>query len=275
MLSPQASSLQGAVDAFPMGWLNVLSQPQSFYNIQVEPIDVARTYGQPLLATLTIQNIGDLDLTLGEGGLLQRGIVFGAEIHGITDKHFASVAYDELAGPLVLPARQSMSQVIRLDQGALEQYLDDDPSVALQVYGSATSNPAQSPGGTLKPAAAGYTASFGKVFGRLAAPLGSDETAKALQQLVDGTSRQKLESLQLLGRIVQRSEADTGGGGHLSAGVPARGDPQGRGGPQPGRVGVGGVPWAAAVPGRPTCGRRWMRWSSPPTGGRGSWCWSR
>ena len=175
--------------------------------MQIEPNDVARTYGQPLLATLTIQNISEFDLTIGPDGVLQRGIVFGADIHGITDKHFSSVAYDELAGPLVIPAHQSMSQVIRLDQGELEQYLDDDPSVALQVYGTATSNPTQGGVGALRPGSGGYTASFGKVFSRLAAPAGSNEAAAALQNLVNGSPRQKVEALQLLGRMIQRQGA--------------------------------------------------------------------
>jgi hypothetical protein len=214
VLSSQSQTLAEAADSFPTTWLRVLEQPQSFYAIHVEPLYVACDYGQPMLARVTIQNLTTNDLTIGPDGVLQRGMVFGAQVRGLEDKNFASAAYEELAGPLVLAERASMSQVVRVDQFALAQYLDANPDEAMAVYATAETNPGPGPGGVAVPGPGGYQVQFLKVFSRLAEPIGSVIYQRALTNLEEGstaTGRQKIADLDLLARQVELLNAHPNG----------------------------------------------------------------
>ena len=63
-------------DRFPKAWLHIIDQPQAFYGIHAEPVNVSRAYGDPLFAKLTINNLTDSDLTIGPDGVIKRGVVF-------------------------------------------------------------------------------------------------------------------------------------------------------------------------------------------------------
>ncbi len=205
--SGQADALKSQIDRFPKQLLNIASQPQDFYAVHAEPINVARRYAEPLLARLTIQNLTDNDLTIGPDGMIQRGLVFSATIRGVQDQSFAGTAFDQIAGPLVLPARQSTSQEIRLDQGPLRQYLLAIPTVAMEVYGSVMTNPSAGPKETLIPGPAGYAVQFTRVFSRTATPVNSPQLHEALGDWTDFTPREKFDALELLGKFTQAIEA--------------------------------------------------------------------
>src|SRR5262249_29565058 len=54
---PTAADLQAALDSLPRNWMNILSNPQSFYLIRAEPVRNSVPFGEPLLARVTIQNV--------------------------------------------------------------------------------------------------------------------------------------------------------------------------------------------------------------------------
>ena len=115
--SEQADLIKQQIDSVPKAWLKILDGPQDFYGVHVEPVNIARAFGEPLLATVTIQNLTDSDLAIGPDGVIKRGLWFSATVHGPTDQAYGGVAYDQIAGPMVLAARRRTTQVIRLDQG--------------------------------------------------------------------------------------------------------------------------------------------------------------
>ena len=206
VLSAQAQSLQQAADSFPVNWLGVLEHPQSFYAIHVEPEYVACSFAEPMLARLTIQNMGTNPLTIGTDGVLQRMLVIGAQSRGNDDHNFPEAAVDEIAGPLVLAPGQETSQVVRVDQFQLSQYLHGNPDQSIQVYATAETNPGPGPGGVPAPGPCGYQVQFLKVFSRLAQPVGSPAYQRALTDLEPGSMaqpRQKMSDLELLARQIQ------------------------------------------------------------------------
>jgi tetratricopeptide (TPR) repeat protein len=201
--SGQADLIKEQMDAFPKILLKVIDQPQGFYGVHVEPVNVARQFGEPLLATLRIQNLTDNDLTIGPDGIVARGLWFSALIHGGTDQTIGGVAYEQLAGPLVLGARQHMQQTIRLDQGPLLGLLNSDPTISMEVYGTVATNPMAGANGTLVPGPAGYAVQFSSVFSRKAAPPDGPEALQAATDLDGGTPVQKLRAINLLAKYVE------------------------------------------------------------------------
>ena len=48
--SSQADALKEEIARFPKDWLRIIDQPKRFYTVRVEPVSIARSYGEPLLA---------------------------------------------------------------------------------------------------------------------------------------------------------------------------------------------------------------------------------
>jgi hypothetical protein len=202
----EAEALRQELGNFPKDWLKVLEQPQNFYQIHAEPLAIAREYSEPLLARVKITNLGDQDLTIGPDGILKPDLWFNAEVKGITDQSFAGVAFDRLAGPMVLHGRQSSSQVVRLDQGDLRRLLASNPVIAMQVYGAVLTNPMEATDGRLMSAPGGYGVKFTKVFSRSAAPLEGSGPQRVLKAIASGEPEQKMAAVNLVAAYIQIME---------------------------------------------------------------------
>lgn len=209
--SNQADALRQELDRFPKDWLRVVEQPQAFYAIRAEPLAVARQYSEPMLARLTIQNLTDNDLTIGQDALLHRDLWMNALVRGAQDQQFGGTAYDRITGPLVLKGRQGTSQIVRLDQGVLAQFLAANPGITAEVTGSVVTNPAPGASGQITIGPGGYAVQFSKIFSRAAAPLSGSAPQKALTALSSGTPQDKISALNLLTVYVKmiRSAKDT------------------------------------------------------------------
>ena len=127
-----------------------------------------------------------------------------AGVHGAKEQDFPGIAFDEIAGPLVLAPRQATSQIVRIDQGPLKQFLDNDPTVAMQVYATLMTNPVPGSGkSALMPGVGGYGVEFTKMFSRVATPAKEAQTQQAMTDLKSGTPRKKIRAMELLSRFAQ------------------------------------------------------------------------
>ncbi|HSV16466.1 MAG TPA: hypothetical protein VLI90_19545 [Tepidisphaeraceae bacterium] len=201
--SKQADALRQIGEQFPKDFMHVLDQPQSFYAVHVDPLVVARDYDEPLLARLSIVNMGNADLTIGSEGVIRPDLWFNAQVKGIVEQSFVGTALDRVAGPMVLRSRQSTAQVIRLDQGPLLQFLQNDPTVAFEVYGSVVTNPLTGPKGELSAGPGGYAVKFSKVMNRSAAPPDGPAPQRAIAALQDGKPADKINAVNLLSSYVR------------------------------------------------------------------------
>jgi hypothetical protein len=140
----EVKAVRANLAAFPPGLLEILTAPQKFYAVRLDPARVAHGYREPMYVRITIQNTSTYDLTIGSDGVIHPDLLFGARVAaGQWQQEIGALAYDRIAGPLVIKPNKSVSgQFIRLDQGPLLQQLDARPGATIEVAGYVVTNPA-------------------------------------------------------------------------------------------------------------------------------------
>ncbi|MGA2229539.1 MAG: hypothetical protein ABSH22_01320 [Tepidisphaeraceae bacterium] len=209
---PQAAAISAQMQAFPSQWLSIINQPQQFYTITADPVQMQYPYGQAILCKVTILNTGDFDLTMGEQGILRPDMVFDAAAHGLIEKQIPQAIRDTFWQRLLLPKGRSCSQVMRLDRGVVLQLLSDPQyeTVPIDLLFSVTTNPVLSKDGYVI-GGAGYQAAFGKTVERTATPINSkDDRDNLYNRIVGNDPADRLRAAEtaiLLGRGLQAGAA--------------------------------------------------------------------
>jgi len=197
-----AGPIAAELQKFPREWLDVVHAPGRAYTIRAEPIKVGHLLGDPLLANVTIQNVGKMDLTIGEFGLIKPYLVFDAQIRGVNARNFPGIAIDRIMGRQALGPGQSITQTIRLDQGELSDALRARPTVMLLINADVVTNAMQIPDG-YRAQAGGYARVFARMFTRLSEPLSLDISRRNLiKSLHEGTPSEKMLDIDLLAAYV-------------------------------------------------------------------------
>jgi tetratricopeptide (TPR) repeat protein len=201
---PQADAVTAAVQAFPRDWLNIFTQPQEFYTVTAEPLEREVVFPQAILARITIQNVGDYDITMGDQGTLRPQMVFDAVMRGLVDKQIGQTAYDQFWQRLVLAKGQFASQIVRLDRGDLLTQLTQQPDVPIDVQFSVIFNPiAGDQGYVVGPA--GCRAPFIAMSERSATSIDTaDERKKLYDLLSKGRPEQRMRAVTAAGTFYGR-----------------------------------------------------------------------
>ncbi len=201
--SSQADAIQERLHVFPMSWMRILEAPETFYAIRCTPLHVAHPYGEPMLAKVSIINLTDNPLTIGDDGILHPDLWIDANLRGMAQQQMPGVAFDRLAKVLVLQPRQQVSQVVRIDQGALAELFAANPGISIQVFASLTTNPMSTSQG-FAPGAGGYSVQFSRIMERTGTPLNTDETRRSVvEQATTGDSAARMRGLELAAAYVQ------------------------------------------------------------------------
>jgi len=192
----QAQAVKAEVDAFPRDWLNVVSDPQSFYTVTADPEVTPIENGQAVLGRVTLRNTGEYDLTLGDAGVIKPGLLFDASSRGLVEKSMPGVVFDIFWRRLVLKRGESVSEIIRMDHGLVEQLLGERPEVPIDLMFTVTTNPVQTAKSYgLGPA--GYQTQFGGLLERSATPISTDDERKVLfKHITDGPAPQRLSATE-------------------------------------------------------------------------------
>src|SRR6185437_8238540 len=77
-------------------------QAMRVYSVIAEPVQTTFGFGTAVLARVTIENISDVDLTLGPDSLIRPDLWIDAQMLGLGQQTFPHVAYDQLQGAIVL-----------------------------------------------------------------------------------------------------------------------------------------------------------------------------
>jgi len=195
--------LETELKTFPSQWLEAVRNPHKFYAMRAEPVKVGHKLGEPLLASITIQNTGQQDIAIGEMGLLKPTLIFDAQIRSANPTIFPGITVDEIMGRFVLRPGDSVSQVVRLDQGRLSDALRRNPMVTVLVLADMVSNPTADQD-RMRSGAGGYPATFSKMFTRSAAPLRNDvERRRYFLSIDQATPGQKILAIELMGAFVR------------------------------------------------------------------------
>ena len=200
--SPAAADLLAELKNFPRDWMEILNQPEAYYDVHAEVLKVAHKYREPLFAKVTIVNRTDYDLTVGTDGIIRPDLWFDARIVGLVNHPFPGAAVDRIARVVVLRGRQQTAQYVRIDQGDLHETLTRNPSASAKITISVLTNPAPVQGG-IGPGPAGLRRPFTRDFVRSGFPLSQSIARKrALAAIQSGTPSEKIRNLDLLNTYI-------------------------------------------------------------------------
>jgi hypothetical protein len=196
--APFAATISDQLKHFPKNWMEILDSPATFYTMRADPLQVSHNFGDPLLVRVTFQNIGAYDLSVGPEGTLHPDLWIDAQQRGVAQRDFTGVAYDRITEQLVLKAGQSMSQVIRIDQGQLTPFLMTNPAITVPLTVSVVSNPVGSTSGAT-PGPCGYRHQMARIMERRGnSVLDQAGKDKAMKLLAQGTGGEKLRAMELM-----------------------------------------------------------------------------
>jgi tetratricopeptide (TPR) repeat protein len=231
-----SSAVAAEAAAFPVRMLDLLdrSHTPEFYSLVAQPVHVAVGYDEPALVRVTIKNTGDYDLSLGADAAIRSDLWFDVLAQAGSNPFFPGVAFDHIAGPLVLKAHHvadpGSDQIIRVDTGPLVPFLTDRPTLAVSMLFSVLTNPIGQQSG-VAPGPGGYRKQFSAPIERKASPIASPKLVQdLLNPVANGRIDQKIHSIELLtdyvlvlqGRIAglqkQQSPAAEAAGGDQPAG---------------------------------------------------------
>lgn len=196
------------LNRFPAQYMSILNTPQAFYAIHVEPIKTSFQYDEPMLVRVSLQNLTNLSLTIGDNALIKPTVLFNAQQRGIGDQTFAGIAFAELSGGIVLHPGEEMGQVIRVDQGAFGLMLLNNPEIALQFALVAVTNPIPAKD-RLFIGLGGYPAQMPRIIERNVTSLASETGRSRVMQMLSGDDgAQKIRAIVLLGNYAAQYLAD-------------------------------------------------------------------
>jgi tetratricopeptide (TPR) repeat protein len=182
-------NLQALIATFPPEMFDAAQSPRNLYDVRIVPEAVGSYIGDPLLAKVTIRNITTNDLTIGIDGLLKPEMLFKMATDAQNKPSFD--AFDTIAGQTVLPAHQSINQIVRVDQTPLLSFLNTQSEFNVTVSGTLSTN--QTVGG-----AGGINRLFENHFLRRSSvpiPLNQDDAAA---ELSTGRADHKISALNRL-----------------------------------------------------------------------------
>lgn len=201
-----ADAYLAEVRKLPREWMNILTSPQSFYNVRCDSLLNGRGYGWPVMARVTIQNLSDLDITISPAGTIRPDLWLDVRFAGASGQMFAElpnqtlagVAFERMSGQLVLRPRSSVTRELRLDQGMLAQSLTQRPTASFLMYPVMQTNPLFV-GNGITPGPAGQRVQGTRTLERGGTPLNSDPQRRRFYQAVtQAEAEERLRSIDML-----------------------------------------------------------------------------
>jgi hypothetical protein len=198
IMSADAEAMRDALKNFPADVLGFTSEPQKFYSVHLTPMSAKYRYAQPMLAMVTVHNVGEVDLPINAIGPIQPMVVYEADAMQ-SNTGGPARAFDELTGRLVLRPGEELDQVVRLDQGPLGVFLQSAISPGLiLVSGQAYTNPVIGKN-MVAAGSGGQRAGTDQLLGRQVPDLmDSNARHQFYMELQNGSPDVRIESLDLL-----------------------------------------------------------------------------
>lgn len=201
--SASAGIIEKLLGEYPKDWMKLIDQPNLFYTLRLEPVagGVGVLPGDPMLVQVTISNTGQYPLTVGPDGIIHPDLWIDAQMRGAVRQMFPAEAYARIGGPLVLlPKSQPITQVVRLDQGALARQLDQ-PAVPFTVTAAVMTNPMFA-GGSVGLGPAGQTTRLTKLMERRgASPAQASVRDRLFGAMENGTPTEKVRAVETITKL--------------------------------------------------------------------------
>jgi hypothetical protein len=215
--SPGSGTVATLVNAVPQSFLQLIQDPKSFYAIDVAPIKPVFEFGEPVLVRLTVQNVSDVDLAIGDDCAIHPTVWFDARLAGMYNQDIPGAAVAQLDKRLVLAPGEMVSTLVRVDQDGLHPFFSVNPNIDLMVNLSAVVNPVQvrrsnqvqAP--SAQPGVGGYVQLASEIIAREPTPIQTPEQRNALyQRLETDDGGEKIRTLMVLAADIPFLDAQQG-----------------------------------------------------------------
>jgi hypothetical protein len=192
---PDAARIRAELDKFPKEWLDIVRKPGEFYKLDASPVGIAHAYAEPIYGKVTIENISNFDITVGPDGTSLPSLWFDAQTHGLKPESYIGVCVEELGQRLILHKGESITQIVRLDQGVLGQLLANSPQPPFVMQFQVHTNPTTTTRSmTLL---GGYAALFNKPVERVGFPLDTPHINKLLAEIQTGVQAKQIRGVDM------------------------------------------------------------------------------
>jgi tetratricopeptide (TPR) repeat protein len=139
-----AVAIRDLLKSFPRGWLDFADNPQRYYSVRAEPVQVGFRFGDPIYVLVYLQNQTGLDIPIGDDGVIKPNLWVDVDVMSAGRQiRLPGVAFERIGMSTVLPAKGKpplSPVVVRLDQGELAKGLESNPIAYLQLTGHVTTN---------------------------------------------------------------------------------------------------------------------------------------
>lgn len=179
-------------------WLAFGKNGRSFYVIDVDVIKAQCDVGEPMVMSITLQNLGTRPLAIGPGGPVDQQVILDATVRGSVEQPFPGAAVSRMTGALVLQPRQKITSYARVDNPQMFAFLAANPQVSMAVFVSAIANPMLGANGIV-PGPGGFRSQSRSVLDRRVAPFQRpDGRQQLIDQLNKPDAKLRLHALQAI-----------------------------------------------------------------------------
>jgi hypothetical protein len=199
----------------PETFMELVRDPKNFYDVQVTPLKPTFEFGEPVLVRVTLQNMSNVDLAIGDDCAVHPTLWFDARFRGMMDAGVSGAAVGRLDQRLVLAPGDVVGTVVRVDQDALEQFFVGDPSQNLLMDLSLVINPigitTNKKMGTAQaqPGVCGYAAPSSELIARSPVPIVREEQRAAFYQGLNvDDGGEKIRAIHALATYIQLLKKD-------------------------------------------------------------------
>jgi tetratricopeptide (TPR) repeat protein len=202
-----ADPLRAEMKEFNQEIIAVVDQADQFYFLVGKPIESPYQLGKPILAQITVQNRNKFDLPIGPDGIIKPDLWFDARITLQQDKKFPMCGSDKITGALVLKAGQSMTQMVRVDQGPLNVALRQRPAGSINIFMSVMTNPMLVDGYNAIQGPGGVRKQFVDPLIRGGLPINTTTERKRLTDMISGSSlpQEKAWAIEVMAAYVEET----------------------------------------------------------------------
>jgi tetratricopeptide (TPR) repeat protein len=139
--APDAAAVATLVSNVPDSFEALIGDPRSFYDVEVTPLKPNYIFGEPILVRVTMQNISNVNLAVGDDCAVHPELWFDARFRGNLNQNVPGAAVGRLDQRLVLGPGDSVSTIVRIDQDSLYPYFNSNPANNLMLDLSVVLNP--------------------------------------------------------------------------------------------------------------------------------------
>lgn len=205
----QADAVANLVNGAPNELMQLVNNPSNFYTIRAEPARAIYEFGDPILIHLVIKNLSSIDLAIGDDCTLHPDVWFDAYLRGEVEQPLSGVAVGRIDQRLVLPAGQSYSTDVRVDEDEMFALFGNDPRQDLVVNMAVVTNPAGVREATANQprqvviGPCGLRVQLTRMLEREAMPVSTPDAGNRLvDQLEQGNGGERFKILEVLGTYV-------------------------------------------------------------------------